>query len=595
MALQTQYVGDQPPSVAPPTDANAPGGVAYVGPPANQVIDLSGLAPLPPPPEATLGHYAGLGGRIVTGGVLTPEEMAYQAPFFAANAAGWASKKLGGPEFGVPYQPGPSDFVPTAMGLPEPRTPNEMTAVGAGQGLVGAVAGNPIVARVLRGLGLGRAADVVGEQPTGQAAVQGAIQGGVQGYLAGQGANPWAQALAGLGAGGLTGMVSGGMTPGLSAETRALLNVGRGKFNIPIAGMQADPFGRWVFATTKEFPFSGGEAFSTVQRNAYNEAVAQRFGESVANTDGKITIGQGGVLDQADARIGNDYSTVASRAQGPMSAKFQTALQNIRAAADGLSSLGGSDIVKRIDALYDTQAKNPNGILTGGVLMGEINNNSPAAIGARTGNTVQPLWEQYRQAVRDFVGDNLSPQDQALYAQANRQYRNLKMAEGAINADGNVMPGMFAASVANNAKKMSGVDPDMLQLAHVSKFIREPPQSGTAPRAATFELLKDLTLSGAALASPAVAGAAGHEGAGLGVLATAAAGSLAQRAMQLGARMPSESTPAFIARTYLSAPTQPQMGAPGYSAPPTVGAEKMSPYWRVLMGLGPQDVADYAR
>jgi len=369
-------------------------------------------------------------------------------------------------------------------GLPQPQTQAELINSGIIEGAMGALPMTGIGTAALRAPALlsplqKATAEVLAAQPVRQA-ITGGLSGGAAGTAVSLGADPTQQALAGLATGVLSGLTPGATSGFRFSPTAAqdLIDTARTKYNIPIyPGQTGSWFTRHLFDISGKFPGGAGDAIES-QQNAFNTAVGQRFGATTV--DGKLTQQ---AIDAAEARLGTRFSTMAQNATGQPDNQLLTSLADLRQRADGIRSQGGDDVVRAIDGLMDTWQRNPQGVLPGNVVAGEINNNSAAAAGARAGNTAAPFWNEYREQLRDYIGRNPNV-DVADWTDAKRMYRNFKVIEPTKNIDGNVQPGRLA-NAANVNERTAGYDPDLSELAQIGgKYIRPPPTSGTGEKVA---------------------------------------------------------------------------------------------------------------
>jgi hypothetical protein len=463
------------------------------------------------------------------------------------------------------------------LGLPTPQTPGEITRSGIVRGgtaaLVSGVpagaaikATEPVLAAAARPYAA-KIGDFLAASPVAGTAA-GAASGGASGGLAAMGADPWAQALGGVATGALAGLVPGATAGFANAADRALVNTAREKFGIRIAPAQTDPLGKYAFSATKELPFSGGTKFVEAQHNEFNAAAGKLFGAEV-DANGKLLPK---AINEAEDALGDRFSTQAKQATAAPTDTLNTTLDELRDRAAALGT-DAQPIVARIDNLRRQIAQN-RGILPGNVTAAEISSKSPASIGARAGGTIaQPLWNDYREALRDFVGSNPNI-DRADWADARRMYRNMKNVQPTININGDVSPALLANAAKRNAS-IRGFDPDLHALGQIGqRYLKEPPQSGTAPRGQVYETLKDV---GKSLAAGIGITGAEHvsPGTAMGLAGLLGGGATAQRLMHIGARSPTPNIgyPGFVARNAAIVPTQ-----------PPVGTERMNPYWRALMG-----------
>lgn len=568
-----------------------PGSVQYLAAPGMGQEQLN-LGATPPPPSPSLGRSAGLLTRDVVSGASALPGMAYDLLYaYPRNAASAVSSAVGGPSFSTPYAGEKTATALDAFGLPRPQTGTEMVLSGTQQGLIGAMSGlglGPLVRPYNLAVG-----DLLAAQP-GRQAVSGALSGAASGGAAALGLDPSLQFAAGALAGLAPTAIPGTTSGFIEDADRALLNKARaplsqGGHDIPIPDAMAGPSQmRFAYSTLKGLPGAGGAAADANTRGAYNAAIGRTFGEPNATS---LTLGDGGVYDNAATRIGGYFQNAAANGSGPISNQQLIDLKTIRDNALALKESGGQDLANRIDTLV-SQIQQNNGVLPGKWLVNELKVKSPTSIAARGGGQAQEYWSDLKGWLQDSLA-NAPGIDMNEYNMARQQWRNMMVAQSATDASGNIKPGVYTNAAVANAKRYAGADPTLLELGQIgSKFIREPPSSGTTERALSVG-----TMAKAAEAFAAAVGG-GHAVTGVGDPVTAAlvaaapaagifaGGPLAARYMRWGqtGQVPDVSFPAYAARTAAVTPTQAPLGAPGITAPPPTGAEQMSPYWRALMG-----------
>jgi hypothetical protein len=128
--------------------------------------------------------------------------------------------------------------------------------------------------------------------------------------------------------------------------------------------------------------------------------------------------------------------------------------------------------------------------------------------GGATANYIGPL----RQAFRDAMANNMSPNDKALLDLTNKQYGAMKTLEPLVakSTTGDISPASLMGAVTKNAAAKTsmarGTRGDLGDLAQVGQLLKEPPQSGTEPRMMIRNLLAGIGSAGGALAGGQVLG-----------------------------------------------------------------------------------------
>jgi hypothetical protein len=131
--------------------------------------------------------------------------------------------------------------------------------------------------------------------------------------------------------------------------------------------------------------------------------------------------------------------------------------------------------------------------ITGQTYGNLIHKGSPldAALNSRDSN-VANYAGQIKSALQDALTRSLSPEDAAAYTQARYQYKNLKTIEGLAekSATGDISPAGLMQAVRSSYGDMAytGGGGDLGNLARIAqRFLKEPPDSGTAGRLSALE------------------------------------------------------------------------------------------------------------
>lgn len=413
------------------------------------------------------------------------------------------------------------------VGAPVPETTAEKYVDAAGQGLGGVAVGAGIGGAIARSAA-SPAARAIGESMTqnlGQQTV-GGITAGVSSETARQnGATPVQQLVAGIVGGvapGLAGLVKQGGKAAISSrfgkvdpETQALARSALVE-GIPLKASQVSTskFAKALDSVTGQVPFSGAPKFTDQQQQAFNAAVARTIGEDAT----KITPQ---VFAKARDRIGAEFDRLSANASLPLdpsvTSKLRQVVQDTRDFYGDESARLVSNVINRL------ATQNVAGVVPGKAFQ-SIDSQIGKAI-ATGGEKAAPLGD-LREALRDAIEANISPEDAAAWSTARQQYRDLKTIEPLVAKDGqtsgNISPaGLMGRVTANGAGKSSmanGRRGDLGDLASIGqRFVKETvPDSFTAKRLAIIDGLKSAGLVGAG-AGASYAGA-GTTAAGLASL-----------------------------------------------------------------------------
>jgi hypothetical protein len=352
---------------------------------------------------------------------------------------------------------------------------NGVRAIPGGNALV--ALGTNAAKGAAQGAGVAAATSGGSNAPIGQQIQTGAELGGVLG-----GAVP-----AVIGAGkGIVNTALGGST---DAETAALAAKAK-QLGIPITlgQLSTNPAVRTVDAVTKQVPFSGATAESATQQAAFNKAVSNQIGEDTTTvtpqvmTNAKLRIG--GVLDHVennndvnfDPQFVQDLSGIEAKAQSSLTDPEYAVVQR---------QLAG--VMKNVQ---------PGDTITGQTFGNLIHKGSTldAAINSRDSN-VANFAGQIKGALQDALSRSLSPPDAQAYSQARLQYKNLKTIEPLVSSatGGDISPARLASAVGKtygSSTAYAGGGGDIVDLARIGqRFLKEPPDSGTANRVATLDAI----------------------------------------------------------------------------------------------------------
>ena len=329
----------------------------------------------------------------------------------------------------------------------------------------------------------------LGDQVRQGAEVGGAL-GGVVGPVLGAGGRALKNALVG---------------PPLDPET-ALLARRAGDMGIPLGGAEisgSTPM-QYAKATLDQIPFTGAAARDAAQQAGFNRAVASQIGVDAS----KLTPA---VMSQARDRLGQQFDAIAAR--NPV--KVDNQLLNDLADIDHQASAEMPDsafrpIQKNLD---DVLAAGQSGSLTGAQYQALTRKGTPLW---RAMNSPDPNVAHFAGQICDALDNALersaSPEDLKLLQQARGQWKALKTVEPLVekSPSGNVSPAALMSQVRQHYGGMAynGAG-DMGDLARIGQaFLKEPPNSGTAPRAMWTNLLTGgaLGAGGLGLADPAALG-----------------------------------------------------------------------------------------
>ncbi len=356
---------------------------------------------------------------------------------------------------------------------------------------------------------------------TGAAGARGAMAGGASAALtASQNPNESLgdQVRQGAEVGGLLGGVAG---PLLGAGGRAAKNLLLGppmdpeaallarkaqQYGIPLGGAEisgSTPM-RYLKATLDQIPFTGAAARDAAQQQGFNRAVAQQIGVDAP----KLTPG---VMSQARDRLGQQFDAIAER--NPI--HFDNQLFNDLGTIDtsAASEMPESTLRQVRKNLDDVLSAAQEGTITGSQYQALTRKGTPLW---RAMNSTDPNVAHYAGQIRSALDDALersaSPDDLDLLKKSRSQWKALKTVEPLVEKSptGDVSPAGLLSQVRQHYGDMAynGAGP-MGDLARIGQsFLKEPANSGTAPRAMWTNLLTGgaLGAGGLGLADPAALG-----------------------------------------------------------------------------------------
>ena len=361
----------------------------------------------------------------------------------------------------------------------------------------------------------------------------------------------------------------------VNAPTAELAQAATQNYGIPLAAGQlsGNPFVRYFYSETGKMPFSGAEAFSGTQQGAFNRAVAQTFGE----TADRITPE---VLQGAKARIGAVFNDVAAKTKITADPQFGRELMDVvKNAPLVLTDAEWGPIQRQLGNVLGKV--DGNNTISGEAYQALTRKGTPLDLAINSSNPNLRFWSgQIRTALDDALQRSASPEDLASLTQARAQWKAMRTVEpltlradavqGAKPSSGDVSPAALRAAVNQSYGNAAFAPLGQLPLNDLAKigqrFLKEPPDSGTATRTAVQHGLAGTGALATALTAhelglPLAASAAGT----VGGLAAARAAQSVMRNQLLARRMINAGlNPEGFAFTYPSFAQQ----APFLLAPP---------------------------
>ena len=270
----------------------------------------------------------------------------------------------------------------------------------------------------------------------------------------------------------------------LSPNVQSLAQTAVDKYGIPlrvgqIKGAAGDRGA--AIADSNQIASSGGTAANNAaQRSAFTRAIAGTFGSDADSLTPEV-------MQAAKDRIGGVMNDVGARnniidADGLMDrlkAIHYDASQVLP--ADDLSPI--SKQVERIGEEVDQTGQIPGETYQSLTQKGTALDRATES----SNPNIRYYAQQVRGALDDAMQASLSPEDAQAFGQARWQYKNLmtvKNLAAKANVEGEISPTLLNGAVNTSFKNRAFAGAgDLGELAQIGQaFMKEPPQSGTAPR-----------------------------------------------------------------------------------------------------------------
>lgn len=264
------------------------------------------------------------------------------------------------------------------------------------------------------------------------------------------------------------------------------------QLGIPLSRAQLSDsrFMKVLSSAVRSLPFSGANKMGDKQAAAFTRAVARTFGE---DTD-RITTD---VALSAKQRIGGMFDKLSARNRMGVDQKL---MGDVIGVLDDAKTTGTPDNFNAVQGAVDRLlAKTENGTISGSAYR-EFRTWLGRQMKSMDGDKRHYLG-QVRSAVDDAMERHVSPADAKAWKGARGQYKALKTVEDMIakSDTGELRPQLLLNLVRRANKDMAyGGGGDLADLARIAqRFMKEPPDSGTAPRQMILGGLGALTGSGA--------------------------------------------------------------------------------------------------
>lgn len=355
-------------------------------------------------------------------------------------------------------------------------------AARAGSAAVGAT---PLLGAI-PGAGLaggGAAAGATANALLGQPVGEGALAGAVAGPVAGAASN-----IVQRGVNALTG-------GGVDRNTALLAQAAREQYGIPVTAGQISnsPATRMLDSVTSRIPGSGSGASREAQQVGFNRAVANTFGENAE----RITPD---VMAAAKRRLGQEFDAVAAATPIRLDRQFIDGLRTTL--DDARQVLGQSETQPLLHQMRNIAEKVQGGVISGESYQALTRQGAPLSRAQQSGDpNVRFYANQIREVLDDALQRSATPEMRETLQNARRQYRAMKTVEDLVekSPNGDISPALLMGRVRANTSNMAyGGGGEQADLARIGqRFLRDPPNSGTADRLYMMQLFGMGGLTGA--------------------------------------------------------------------------------------------------
>lgn len=337
--------------------------------------------------------------------------------------------------------------------------------------------------------GVGGVQGFLGTDGSVQERAENALEGAKTGAIVG----PLAE-VASMGGGALANRITGG---GVSRGTADLASAARDKYGMDIRAGQisASPPVKMMDSVLSKTPFTGYAGKNEAQKVAFTKAVAKTFGEEA---DGLTP----DVMKAAKKRIGGEMNDIASRTPINADAQFLDDLAMVeQEAVQVLTDAEVAPLRRQMDNVLSKVDQ--SGAISGDVYQSLTRKGTPLDLAENSPNpNIRHFAGQIRDALDEALTRSATPEDVAALKTARRQYKNMmtvKNLAAKAGPDGEISPALLLGAVNTSFKDsaFSGGG-DLGELAKIGqRFLKEPPNSGTADRLASKLLLSGAGAGGA--------------------------------------------------------------------------------------------------
>jgi hypothetical protein len=267
---------------------------------------------------------------------------------------------------------------------------------------------------------------------------------------------------------------------------RAALGAKARAMGIPldVGDLSDSRFVRMLSSTVKDLPMNGSGPAQAAKQTGINRAVAQTFGESAD----RITPD---VMARARDRLGNTFESFGSKvpqiaADAPMVQGLQDALHEVNLSGfdDGAKQAAAnlvSDVLAKVDPTTNSIAGSQWRDLTS-------SKSILSKVAANPKSPIQDFANNIKDVLNGAIERSAPPDVLAEIQSARKQWGNMRTVEPLVAKaqGGDITPTLLQGRVNAKSKGTYGTayggGGDLNEVAQMGQMMREPPNSGTAPR-----------------------------------------------------------------------------------------------------------------
>jgi hypothetical protein len=276
-----------------------------------------------------------------------------------------------------------------------------------------------------------------------------------------------------------------GADSGVAPEVAALAKTAVDKYGINLRTSQIKGVGdRAMAVADSERIGQGGTGYATnnaQQKTAFTKAVASTFGEDADKLSPEV-------LSRAKTRIGGVFEDVAKNTTITDVDALQTKLGSI--VHDAQQVLPDSEVTPLLKQVENIGSTISDGKMSGQTYQALTRKGSALDVAQSSSNmNIRHYAGEIRDALDDALEASASPSDLKALQNARWEYKNLMTIKGIAakaNVEGEISPALLngAVNISFKNRAFAGAG-DLGELAQIGQtFMKEPPNSGTAPRLA---------------------------------------------------------------------------------------------------------------